>query len=703
MSLLENKRVLVVEDTTIAATYLARELTNLGAQVAGLARSEEQAVAMTEELLPELILMDIHLADGGSGIEAVRQINEKHNLPVVYTTSFSDDTTLEEALETSPYGYIVKPFDAKTIKVSCETALKRFEIEQKLSLTHGLETPLNRHNDEGDTHHLASRLEKRHNLSSIILEQLSEGVAIIDKHYRISDANRSLGKLLCQEPENLPGQAMTDFGITAHHFETCIEMAGMNKVYRHKIALRNDENGLFPAFITMSCLQRGGEERQFVLTVSDISDLSRAERKLEALAFRDPLTNVGNRNYMKLLLDEVRFSGFIQSLVFIDLDGFKQINDRYGHEIGDALLIACAKRLKSELRETDTLIRHGGDEFVVLVQESKDVLQLTERMLATLAKPYICQGITLSVTASIGIADLSGNDTPEELLKRADIAMYEAKKQGKNQTVQYSENQETAIEYRLLVEQSLITAIKQHEFYAIFQPIVNRTGDIVALEALCRWRGNDMKNIEPETFIPVAEETGMITPLGLKMLREVCIARSMLEANGLDHIKIHLNVSLAQLNSPALVKQFVTYFEDFNVEPSKIVVEISERAIANTTAKRIIDSLVNYGFSVALDDFGHGLVALTELTDNAASMIKFDGTWLAKLDDPQMTMLVETLVTLNKRLGKQVLFEGIENPRQAVFADEMDADLYQGFLFGRPKGLTEIIKRIAGDEQLMAF
>lgn len=703
MSLLENKRVLVVEDTTIAATYLARELTNLGAQVAGLARSEEQAVAMTDELKPDLILMDIHLADGGSGIEAVRQINEKHNLPVIYSTSFSDDTTLDEALETSPYGYMVKPFDTKTIKVSCETALKRFEIEQKLSLTHGLETPLNRHSDEGEDNPLSSRPEKRHNLSSIILEQLSEGVAIIDKHYRINDANRSLGKLLCQDPEHLPGQSMTDFGIMAHHFESCMEMAALNRVYRHKIALRNDDNGLFPAFITMSCLQRGGEERQFVLTVSDISDLSRAERKLEALAFRDPLTNVGNRNYMKLLLDEVRFSGFIQSLIFIDLDGFKQINDRYGHEIGDALLIACAKRLKSELRETDTLIRHGGDEFVVLVQESKDVLQLTERMRAALAKPYVCQGITMSVTASIGIADFTNDDTPEELLKRADIAMYEAKKQGKNQAVQYSEDQETTIEYRLLVEQSLITAIKQHEFYAIFQPMVNRSGEIVALEALCRWRGKDVSNIEPHTFIPVAEETGMITPLGLKMLREVCIARSMLEANGLDHIKIHMNVSLAQLNSPALVKQFVTYFEDFNVDPSKIVIEISERAIANTAAKRIIDALVNYGFSVALDDFGRGLVALTELTDNAASMIKFDSTWLAKLDDPQMKMLVETLVTLNKRLGKLVVFEGIESPRQAAFADEMNADLYQGFLFGRPKGLTEIIKRIAGDEQLMAF
>lgn len=697
MSLIENKRVLVVEDTTIAATYLARELTTLGAQVVGLARSEEQAIAMTDEFSPELILMDIHLADGGNGIEAVRQINQKHTLPIVYTTSFSDDTTLEQALETSPYGYIVKPFDTKTIKASCETALKRFEIEQKLSHVNDVGVMLNNQFDGSDTKGDRGRVEKRHHLSSIILDQLSEGVAIVDKHFRINDANRSLGKLFCQEPAQLLGKLITDFGVLPSHFEACLKMSEQNKVYRHKIALRNQDNDLFPAFITMSCLQRDSEEQQFVLTVSDISDLARAEKKLEALAFRDPLTNVGNRNYMKLLLEEAHFADFIQSLVFIDLDGFKQINDRYGHEIGDTLLIACAKRLKSELRETDSLIRHGGDEFVILIQESSDVHQLTERILESMSKPYICQGITLTVTASIGIADLNDNDTPEELLKRADIAMYEAKKQGKNQTVKYSESQETAIEYRLLIEQRLFRAIKNHEFFALYQPLVDAQGEIVALEALCRWHGKDVKDVAPETFISVAEETGLITPLGLKMLREVCIACSLLEANNLAHIKIHINVSPSQLSSPSLIEQFVTFFEDYNIEPSCIVIEISERSIVSSTTIRLINTLRQYGFAVALDDFGHGLVALSELTDNEATMIKFDNSWLAKSENPQMQVLVESLVTMNKKLGKQVVFEGIETFEHDEFARKMGADLLQGYFHDRPRALTEIIKRISPD------
>ena len=704
MSLLENKRVLVVEDTTIAATYLARELTHMGAEVVGLARSESQAVEMAEELKPELILMDIHLADGGSGIEAARIIASKIVTPLIYTTSFSDDTTLSQALETSPYGYIVKPFDTKTLKVSCETALKRFELEQKIVFNTVLPeiqresaAPVSR----GEV--LPNETEKKHRLSDVIFDQLSEGVAIIDDTFIVTEANRSLATLLTGDVSTLKGQDITRYGFNSELFSRCDELAQSDRVYRHKLSLRNGTEAMFPAFITLSCLDVGTGRQQYILTVSDISDLSRAERKLEELAFRDPLTGTGNRNYMKLLLDEVKFSRCIQSLIFIDLDGFKQINDRYGHDIGDALLVTCAQRLQSELRNTDTLIRHGGDEFVVLVQDNADILTLTQKMLVSLAKPYHCHSVPLSVTASIGVADFDMQDSTEDLLKHADIAMYEAKKQGKNQTVVYSSDHETAIEYRLLVEESLLAAIKNQDLYASFQPIVDGEGNVVALEALCRWRGKDVKDMQPDTFIPVAEETGLINPLGLKMLREVCIASGMLEAQDLSHIRIHINVSLLQLSSTALVDQFVTYFADFNVSPSSVVIEISERAIVDAGAKRIIRALEDYGFTVALDDFGHGLVALSELTDNRASVIKFDGTWLARLEDEPMRLLAASLVDLNKRLGKSVIFEGIESPAQAAFAREVGADLFQGFLYARPKSLTEILRMLAPEEARVAY
>ena len=789
MSLLENKRVLIVEDTTIAATYLARELSALNAQVVGLARSKEQALEMAEKTSPELILMDIHLADGSNGIEAARSITQNRAVPVVFTTSYSDDSTLQDALSVSPYGYVVKPFDVKTIKVTCETALKRFALEEQArtsekrfkvaaeaakmgvmeldgsgrsftftgakSLQHqfgastsiDLDTFLALFDDndkqdvidsiaQGKSLHKTlcidpdndtwldivfseidvdneqvnigavidvterQRQSKKLRLSSIIFDQLAEGVAVLAEDFTVLDCNRALADLIGVSSDSLVGKSLFDFGIDPL---SIARNRGKKKMLRDKIHLHDARGDEFPALLTVTELTQNTESEKFVATISDITELTRAEKQLESLAFTDALTGAGNRNYLKLALNDSIFSDNIQALIFIDLDGFKAINDTHGHDVGDEVLCECAMRLKHSIRENDTLIRHGGDEFVVLVQQSDDLNKLSQRLLNAFDEAVIVSDLTLTVGASIGVAEgIDGKDA-DELLKHADIAMYEAKRKGKGQVVFYTAEQSESIEYRLYVEQGLLDAIINHELYAAYQPIVDSSGNIVALEALCRWKSQEIGDIHPDSFIPIAEETGLINELGLKMLREVCIASSLLKEEGLGHVKVHVNVSILQLNSTELVKQFMSFLDEFSISADDIVLEVTESAMHDIGTRRILRELSAAGFTIAIDDFGSGYASVSELTEPYTHIVKMDKSLLpAENSGETKRVIIDTLIQMCSRLGKSVLLEGIETEAHANFARQAGCDLMQGFLFSRPKTINELLPEIREQSQITA-
>ncbi|QPG04534.1 EAL domain-containing protein [Salinimonas marina] len=780
MSLLKNKRILIVEDTTIAATFLARELATLQVQVVGLARSDKEAIELTAKYTPDLILMDIHLADGASGIEAARQINSRFAVPVIYTTSYADDETLSQALNTSPYGYLIKPFNIDTLKVTCETALRRVELEHQgqaseksfqntaQALVLGVEELTNegesfdfvdasslqnrfgcsttiprkafltlfdadqqqtieaqlrsssslRHtvcidadqdiwadimfNDiqtAGETYYIGSvvdvtpRKRPRHKLglASLMLKELAEGTAILAEDFTIVRINAQLPRLLKINSDVLIGKSLFDLGISNILMSACTSDLKQG-VAREKIVLLDGNGDEFPALLTLTALESEHNEGGYVMTLSDITELNQAEKKLEALAFTDTLTGTGNRNYMKLLLNDRVYQDAIDALVFIDLDGFKAINDTYGHDIGDEVLCECANRLHDIIREADTLIRHGGDEFVVLVQQSEDLQTFGDRLLEAFEDPITVQDLDLSVGASIGIAESQLPSDANELLKRADIAMYEAKKQGKNRVVFYSDSHNDAIEYRLFVEQGLLEAITNHELYATYQPIVNTGGEIVALEALCRWRNQDLGDIHPASFIPIAEETGLINELGLKMLREVCIARNLLKEAGLGHIRVHLNVSILQLNSNALVSKFVAFLDEFDVRAQDIVLEVTESAMHDIGTRRILRQLAASGFTIAVDDFGSGYASVAELTEAYTHIVKLDKSLMPGKYGPEAKrVVVDSLIQLCSKLGKSVLLEGIENAEQADFARHAGCDLMQGFFYHEPLTISELI------------
>ena len=792
MSLLAGKRVVIVEDTTIAATYLAREITNMGAEVVGLARSEEQALSLVEKGNPALILMDINLSDGGSGIEAAKTILSTRNIPIVYTTSYSDDATLNRALETSPYGYIVKPFDTKIIKTACETALHRFALELQVTesekrfrvaseaaqfgvvaltesgkafdfqgasslknrLGAGTSMPVSdfmalfpeaeRDNiaeciQRGDTVRKTikvvgeslgeealwldvvfsdvsvdneqikigavidvterQRKMRKLKLSTIILDQLAEGVAVLDKHGIIRDVNKALCRLFGVGAQALVGASLSEFGIRRDELMESAANGPCGVASRQKRTLLTAHGDAFPALVTLSELEELHGDLRFVMTVSDISELTHAEKRLESLAYTDQLTGAGNRNYLKLALNDSMEAETLKALIFIDIDGFKLVNDTYGHDVGDQLLAKCAESFQSELDANDVFIRHGGDEFVILVQSDTDVTRLSERLLKTLDTPMISDSAVLKMSASIGTVEYQQKQDVNELLKQADIAMYEAKKRGKNQVVAYSKEQNEAIEYRLYVEQGLYNALLNKELHATFQPIVDTEQKVVALEALCRWHSQDIGDINPASFIPVAEETGLINALGLKMLREVCIAHSLLRESGFGHIKLHVNVSILQLNSSELVKEFLDYLADFSVSTDDIVLEVTESAMHDFTTRSVLKTLSEAGFGIAIDDFGAGYASVSELAQSFTTVVKLDKSLAPSQNrNSQQNIIAESLVQLCRKLGKKVLFEGIESKAQSDFATQAGCHYMQGFLFARPMSIMEVINMLRDAE-----
>ena len=792
MSLLAGKRVVIVEDTTIAATYLAREITNMGAEVVGLARSEEQALSLVEKGNPALILMDINLSEGGNGIDAAKAILSAHNIPIIYTTSYSDDATLNRALETSPYGYIVKPFDSKIIKTACETALHRFALELKVResekrfrvaseaaqfgvvalkesgkafdfqgasslknrLGAGTSMPVSdfmalfpeaeRENiatciQRGDTVRKTLKVEgellgeealwldvvfsdvsldneqvkigavidvtdrqrkmRKLKLSTIILDQLAEGVAVLDKHGIIRDVNKALCRLFGVGAPALVGASLSEFGIRRDELLDSVSRGPSGKASRQKRTLLTENGVAFPALVTLSELEELHGDLRYVMTVSDISDLVQAEKRLESLAYTDQLTGAGNRNYLKLALSESIEADTLKALIFIDIDGFKLVNDTYGHDVGDELLAKCAESFQSELSDKDVFIRHGGDEFVILVKSNANLTTLSENLLKALDTPLVSDNAVLKMSASIGTVTYDHNQDVNELLKQADIAMYEAKKRGKNQAVAYSKEQNEAIEYRLYVEQGLYNAILNKELHATFQPIVDTDKKVVALEALCRWHSQDIGDINPASFIPVAEETGLINALGLKMLREVCIAHSLLRKSGFGHIKLHVNVSILQLNSTALVKEFLDYLADFSVSTDDIVLEVTESAMHDFTTRNVLKTLSEAGFGIAIDDFGAGYASVSELAQSFTTVVKLDKSLAPSQDqESQRNIIAESLVTLCRKLGKKVLFEGIESDAQADFAIQTGCHYMQGFLFAKPMSIMEVINMLRDAE-----
>ena len=421
---------------------------------------------------------------------------------------------------------------------------------------------------------------------------------------------------------------------------------------------------------------------------------SHSER-IEYLAYHDSLTTLPNRGlFGKLLgqsLSQARRNRSHLAVLFLDLDRFKHINDTLGHETGDRLLQEVATRLKACLRDSDTVARLGGDEFVVLLsdQEEKDVTAVARKILASIAEPFVILGQEFRVTTSVGISTYPADGRDEEtLMKNADVAMYRAKEEGRNHFQFYSESLNRQSTERLALESNLRYALERNEFQLHYQAKRDmRSGQITGTEALLRWQHPELGTVAPLKFIPLAEETGLIVPIGKWVLKTACLQNVAWQQEGLPRLSIAVNLTARQFSDEHLLRDVGLILDETGMDPRLLELEITESLLMHDVegALRVLTSLKRMGIRIAIDNFGSGYVSLSALKSFPLDTVKIDRSFIRDVESQAKDKaLTGAVIAMGKSLSLTVVAQGVETRAQADYLRENACDELQGFYFAKP-------------------
>jgi len=463
--------------------------------------------------------------------------------------------------------------------------------------------------------------------------------------------------------------------------------------------------------LRVSHYRAAGGAASLLLFGHDISDWVESERELTERAFLDPLTGVGNRAYLRKRIEEYTSgaaAGQPFALALMDLDGFKNINDSLGHEVGDALLKEVGARLQDTVRAHQSVARLGGDEFVLLLEgvtSEADATRLLERVIHVCRQPFLLAGCHVRITTSIGLAfSTDARQSESQWLRRADLAMYEAKALGKNRYCLYTPELERRLDEQFRIEQSMFEAVQNGEFLLHYQPIVwPNSGEICAVEALMRWE-HDGQQIRPDVFIPVAEKNGLIKHLGAWALRCACAQLAAWDAQGIHVGHMSVNVSAVQFLHPNFFDSVRGAIQDAGIGADRLVLEITESALMTdpAAAEQLLLSLRALGIRFAVDDFGTGYSSLSYLRRFPLSALKVDRSFVADMiDSPHARTIVSAVLSLARELGLVAIAEGVETDAQGKLLAAQGCDLVQGWRYARALSPTDFESAVLDGRLIM--
>jgi len=450
----------------------------------------------------------------------------------------------------------------------------------------------------------------------------------------------------------------------------------------------------------------------------DIARRKEAEDKIQHLAYYDLLTNLPNR---RLLIDRLQHTLAVSArhqnhgaVLFIDLDHFKTLNDTKGHSVGDLLLIEVAQRLKSCMRSGDTLARLGGDEFVVILQdlnedESQAAIQAEaacSKIISVVNQPYYLDSYLYHSSTSIGVCLFRNQEiTVDELLKRADIAMYQAKNAGRNTLRFYDPTMQAALEARAALESDLRVAIKENQFKLYYQVQVDHAGNVHGAEALTRWQHPQKGLVQPLQFIPLSEETGQILAIGQWVLNSACTQIKAWENNPLTrNLQIAINVSACQFHDPNFVAQVSEILKRHQVKPGQLKFELTESLVLGNVEEAVIkmQALKALGVGFSMDDFGTGFSSLSYLTKLPLDQLKIDQSFIRNMCmNDRDAVVVQTIIGMANNLGIEVIAEGVEQEEQRAFLEKHHCNLCQGYLFSEPLPLDKFEAKLESMKALI--
>ncbi|NJA05347.1 EAL domain-containing protein [Methylococcaceae bacterium WWC4] len=551
--------------------------------------------------------------------------------------------------------------------------------------------------------------EDRLSQAAAVFESTREGVMITNADKQIQLVNKAFSDITGFSPEQVIGKTPKIIASGHHNVDFYRDMwatLANTDHWQGEIWNRRKNGEVFPELLSISAVRDGqGDVTNYVGVFADISKLKASEKELEFLAHHDPLTQLPNRmlflSRLRHSIDQTRRRRGVMAVLMLDLDRFKDVNDSFGHLAGDDLLQLVAQRLTARLRNSDTICRLGGDEFVVLLEEipqPEAAAQVASQIIAALSQIWrLSSGHEVRIGVSVGIALFPEHgQTPDELIQQADTALYQAKNDGRNCFKYFSEDLTRAARERMDLEIRLRLAIERRELRVYFQPQIDiASGHLVGAEALLRWETDTGEIISPSRFIPIAEETGLIVPIGNWVLQEVCRQGRRWLNRGLAPIKLAVNLSSQQFLHSDIGEAIGNILRETGFPPEHLELELTESVLMKREreAIEILQQLHELGLGLSIDDFGTGYSSLAYLKLFPLDVIKIDKSFIEDIpehaDDMEITA---TIIAMAKTLKMRVIAEGVETAEQLNFLRSRDCDQYQGYLTSRPLPIAEFEK-----------
>ncbi|WP_443191544.1 bifunctional diguanylate cyclase/phosphodiesterase [Pseudomonas indica] len=544
------------------------------------------------------------------------------------------------------------------------------------------------------------KMQERLRQAAIVFESTAEGVMITDTQQRLTAVNRAFSEITGFSEEEALGQSPRILASGQHDmaFYTAMwQQLAAQGHWQGEIWNRRKSGELYPSWLTISTVHApDGLITHFVGVFADISSLKHAQARLDYQAHHDPLTGLPNRllfeNRLHSAITDAQDEGRRGAVLFLDLDRFKHINDSLGHPVGDLLLKSIALRLKEQLRDIDTVARLGGDEFIILLpglQQPSDAGHVADKLLACFEAPFHTADHDFFISASIGISLFPehGEDVAT-LVKNADAAMYRSKAKGRNRAEFYTRDLTFEATERVALEHELRRALERQELSLCYQPKFSLTERRLAgAEALIRWNHPIYGEIPPDRFIPLAEENGLILPLGDWVLQEACRQMRAWQDHHAPFGPLSVNLAGAQLRQPQLLARIEQLFEESGLEPARLQLEITENFIMSQTeeALAILHQLKHLGVQLAIDDFGTGYSSLSYLKRLPLDTLKIDRSFVRGLpDDPHDVAIARAIIALGRSMQLTVIAEGVETKAQEQFLALQGCEQIQGYVFSRP-------------------